>query len=67
MERIVYFDVLVPGFTIDASRFKRLTSWIDEMNRVPAVKKTKMNLDSFKLFMTTVKNGKMDCDAGLEE
>ncbi|XP_060567773.1 pyrimidodiazepine synthase-like isoform X1 [Ruditapes philippinarum] len=67
MERIVHFDVLVPGFTLDASRFKRLTSWIDEMNRVPAVKKTKLNLDSFKMFMVTIKNGKMDCDAGLEE
>ena len=67
MERVIYFDVLAPGFSLDASRFKRLTSWIDHMSKIPAVKNSMLPLDSYKLFVLSVKNGRMDCDVGLEE
>ncbi|XP_053402531.1 pyrimidodiazepine synthase-like [Mercenaria mercenaria] len=67
MERLSLFDVQVPGFKLDNERFKHVTAWIDKMTKVPAAEKTKLPLDNFKIFVQSVKNGKMDCDAGLEE
>lgn len=67
MERLQFFDVIVPGFKLDTSRFKSITTYIEKMSSVPAAAKNKLRADWFKVFYETSQNGEPDYNVGLEE